>query len=87
MPRTCKIKFRLDAPHAKAVGLAGTFDDWDAERTPLKKRKDGVWTVSVPLPAGRHEYRFVVDGQWINDPNAQESTPNPHGGANSVIVV
>jgi 1,4-alpha-glucan branching enzyme len=67
--------------------VAGSFNDWDAQRTPFKKGKDGSWTAKVALPPGRHEYRFVVDGQWFSDPNAKESASNPHGGDNSVIVV
>lgn len=87
MARTKKIEFQLATAHAKSVGLAGSFNEWDAQRTPLKKGKDGVWKIKVSLPSGRHEYRFVVDGQWLSDPNAKESAPTPHGGSNSVIVV
>jgi hypothetical protein len=37
--------------------------------------------------SGRHEYLFVVDGQWLPDPKAKESVQNPFGGRNSVLVV
>lgn len=87
MARAKKVEFRFDAPQAQAVGVAGPFNDWDAQRMPLKKGKDGSWTAKVELTTGRHEYRFVVDGQWFSDPNAKESVPNPHGGGNSVVVV
>ena len=41
----------------------------------------------LELPEGRHEYLFVVDGQWLPDPNAKESVANPYGGRNSVLTV
>jgi len=44
-------------------------------------------TAKVWLPAGRYEYRFVVDGQWISDPRAKECVQNAFGSTNSVLVV
>jgi hypothetical protein len=41
----------------------------------------------VPLSPGRYEYRFVVNGEWVDDPKAKASVPNPHGGRNAVLVV
>jgi 1,4-alpha-glucan branching enzyme len=87
MTNTRKVKFRLAAPDANTVTVAGTFNEWDATRTSLRRGKDGQWTTKLPLAPGRYEYRFVVDGQWLSDPNAKESVPNPHGGDNSVVVV
>ena len=57
------------------------------KRTPLSPGPGGAWTTTVWLPAGRYEYRFVVDGQWISDPSARESVPNTFGSTNSVLVV
>jgi len=68
------------------VVLAGTFNAWDVKRTPLRKFPEG-WKTTLWLPPGRYEYRFVVDGQWMNDPNQQDSAPNDFGGTNSVLVV
>lgn len=82
-----KIEFVLEAPQAKAVAVAGTFNDWDTSRTPLHRDNDGTWRTKVKLSCGRHEYRFVADGEWISDPKAMESAPNPHGSENSVVVV
>ncbi|OHE75272.1 MAG: hypothetical protein A2107_06320 [Verrucomicrobia bacterium GWF2_62_7] len=87
MARKKKIEFALWAPAAQSVALAGSFNDWDPKRTPMKDAGNGLWKIEVPLPPGQHEYRFVVDGQWISDPIAKESEPNPHGGDNSVITV
>jgi hypothetical protein len=51
------------------------------------KTKDGKWIIRMLLRAGEYEYRFVVDGQWIEDPEADQSAANPHGGFNSVLRV
>ena len=45
------------------------------------------WFGDLELRPGRHEYLFVVDGQWLPDPNARESVQNPFGGKNSVLIV
>ena len=47
----------------------------------------GAWKATLWLPAGRYEYRFVADGQWISDPSAREWVKNTFGTANSVVVV
>ena len=87
MARNKLVELKLDAPQAQTVSLAGSFNNWDATKTPMRKGGSGTWIARVFLPPGRHEYRFVVDGNWISDPNAKESVANPHGEANSVVVV
>ncbi len=73
---------------AKAVFLAGEFNNWNPSGKAMKDDDgDGTWTAIVDLPPGRYEYKFVVDGQWLEDPKAKESAPNPFGGKNSVVVV
>ncbi len=81
------VEFVLKQPHARSVAVAGTFNNWNAARTPLRHNSDGLWMTTVWLPAGRYEYRFVVDGQWISDPSARESVQNTFGSTNSVLVV
>jgi 1,4-alpha-glucan branching enzyme len=51
-------------------------------------RKDGGrWEATVALQPGRYQYKFIVDGQWLHDPNARENVANPHGSLNSVMEV
>ncbi len=80
------IDFILNKPDAKSVVIAGTFNGWDLKRTPLRKEAAG-WKTTLWLPPGRYEYKFVVDGQWMNDPKEQDSAPNEFGGTNSVLMV
>lgn len=61
---------------AAAVCVAGTFNDWNPTSTPLIRQADGTWTVTLDLPPGRYEYKFVVDGEWCCAPGCEE----PHNG-------
>jgi Glycogen recognition site of AMP-activated protein kinase len=79
--------FHFDAPAAKEVFLAGEFTQWDKQPIHLIKGGGGVWHTKVALPPGRHLYRFLVDGQWQNDPVHHERVPNTFGSFNNVIEV
>jgi 1,4-alpha-glucan branching enzyme len=78
------LDFRADFPGAKTVALAGSFNYWDPTRNPMQRDAKG-WKTTVWLPPGRYEYKFVVDGQWCDDPKARECAPNPFGGTNGVL--
>jgi 1,4-alpha-glucan branching enzyme len=69
------------------VIIAGDFCDWQTDRYPLKKDKKGFWTTTITLAPGRYEYRYVVDGEWLNDPNCAELAPNDFGSENCVLRV
>jgi 1,4-alpha-glucan branching enzyme len=86
-PRTNRVSLQLVRPGARQVFVAGSFNEWKPERTPLLHRGNGCWVGDLAVGAGRHEYLFVVDGQWVPDPNAKESVQNPFGGKNSLLVV
>lgn len=81
------MRLELTRPQARQVFVAGSFNDWQPTATPLQPTGDGRWAVQLSLPPGRYEYRFVADGEWVDDPNAKEVVPNPHGGANALLVV
>jgi 1,4-alpha-glucan branching enzyme len=80
------VDFALAAGEAKSVAVAGSFNGWDPKKTPLRE-VGGAWHAQVELSRGRYEYRFVIDGQWVTDPNSRESVPNPFGSVNSVVSV
>jgi hypothetical protein len=86
---TVLVRFELRAPEAVQVALSGSFTGWDSEGVALSKNaQTGVWSVTVPLPLGEHEYSFVIDGQrWIPDPKAHAQVDDGFGQTNSVIVV
>lgn len=82
-----KETFALAAPEAKSVMVAGDFTGWELSPKNLKRTKNGSWQMQVNLEPGRYEYRFIVDGQWVDDPQCAERAPNPFGGCNCVRVV
>jgi 1,4-alpha-glucan branching enzyme len=84
-PKARRHKFTLDAPGAEHVVVTGSFCAWQTDAHQLKKYKAGLWETTVPLVPGRHEYRFLVDGVWRNDPACSEVVPNPFGSENCVL--
>ena len=81
------VEFVLERTGARSVSVAGSFNDWNPEQTPMSRDLEETWKTTVSLKPGRYEYRFVVDGQWLSDPNTRESVPNEFGSTNSVLVV
>lgn len=82
-----RVNFSLHAPGARDVYLAGTFNDWDPQSRPLRCDKKGNWRTWMNLPTGQHEYRFIVNGDWQEDPQADARAVNPYGAFNSVVHV
>jgi 1,4-alpha-glucan branching enzyme len=80
------VELSFEAPSARSVTIAGTFNNWDDKKNPLQKDGKG-WKASLPLGPGRYEYKFVVDGQWVCDPKAKETVQNDFGSSNAVLVV
>jgi len=87
LPKANRVSLELIKPDAKNVFVAGSFNEWQPEKSPLERLGDGRWTGDLAMKPGRHEYLFVVDGQWLPDPSAKESVENPFGGRNSLLVV
>ena len=79
------IAFVTLYPRAQSVQIAGDFNNWQPETTPMEKiGSSGVWQAKIKLPAGKHRYRLVVDGQWQQDPYNEAVEMNPFGEYNSV---
>ncbi len=82
------VQFVFRAPSAHSVALVGDFNDWDGDATPLRPAAGGLWTVTVPLTAGRYTYTFVVDGErWMADPSAPPAPPDDVGRPSSVVTI
>jgi 1,4-alpha-glucan branching enzyme len=79
--------FAFSAPNAMSVQLVGDFTQWQERPINLLKGADGVWRTTVDLSPGTHHYRFLVDGQWRDDPECTLRAPNPFGGENMMRQV
>lgn len=82
-----RVRFGYFNPEAREVHLAGSFNDWDRRATPLQRDALGDWSVELELPPGEYRYRFVVDGEWRDDPAAPCTAQNPFGGYDAVLLV
>jgi hypothetical protein len=80
------VQFRLEAPDAANVRLAGSFTNWQPEHE-LYQTAPGIWTITLSLPPGVHDYAFIVDGErWVADPYAP-TVDDGFGGTNSRIAL
>ncbi|MCX7827431.1 MAG: glycogen-binding domain-containing protein [Verrucomicrobiae bacterium] len=82
-----RVEVVFDAPEAQQVMIAGDFNGWEATTMPLAKSADGRWRITLNLKPGTYQYRFVRDGEWVNDPNNLNVAPNPFGSLNNVLEV
>lgn len=84
-------KFVGHFPGAQSVEVVGSFNDWSRGRLHLSdKNHDGIWHAEAVLPAGQHEYMFVVDGErWVPDPLAGRYVDDGFGAGqqNSLLIV
>lgn len=82
------VRFVLVDPDARRVSLVGDFNGWTPDATPLTGQDAGeVWTASVPVTRGRHEYAFIVDGRrWVVDPCAA-AIDDEFGTSSSVLHI
>ena len=86
-PELERISLEVFHPGATAVFVAGSFNGWDPSATPLQPQVDGRWAVELILKRGKYEYRFLVDGQWTDDPLSPAYVSNPFGGLNCILAV
>lgn len=84
-----RVTFRFSASPGQRVTLAGSFNGWNKDAAPLQDPDgDGTFEVTVPLPAGHHTYKFVIDGQsWTVDPQNPRVEDDGNGNQNSVVDV
>ena len=84
---TQKQTFSFSAPGALSVQLVGDFTQWEERPINLQKSMDGVWLITIELKPGTHHYRFLVDGQWSDDPECTLRASNPFGSENMMRQV
>ncbi|MEP2775383.1 MAG: glycogen-binding domain-containing protein [Luteolibacter sp.] len=92
-PATVPTPFSCKAPDAQKVYLSGTFNNWDDVLIPMRRHENGIWTTIIDLSPGRHEYKFIVDGEWCCTPYCSDQATciqcvtNEHGTMNRVIEI
>jgi len=88
--KKCRVTFKLPAEvEAETAVLAGEFNDWDITAHPMRRLKDGSFSVTLSVDAGQsYRFRYYLDGErWENDWEADQYLPNEHGTEDSVLDV
>lgn len=86
----CRVTFKYEnEEQGQSAVLAGEFNDWSLTAAPMKKLKDGSFSVTLSLPAGQsYRFRYVLDGNvWVNDSQADGYAPNEFGEANAILAL
>jgi hypothetical protein len=83
-----RITFRLHAPEARHVKIAGDFTAWKTGALPLTLLDHGLWRIDIPgLSPGKYAYKFLIDGKWTHDPEDPRRVPDAFGGENNFLIV
>jgi 1,4-alpha-glucan branching enzyme len=87
----CKVTFRLpreEAENAESVNLAGDFNGWNPSGTPMKKLKDGSFSLTLDFSTGKdYQFRYLVDGRtWINDSRADRYVSSGFQDSDNFVV-
>jgi 1,4-alpha-glucan branching enzyme len=85
--RLQKVTFSFESDKAREVFLLGDFNNWDTSAHPMNNDGNGIWKITVMITPGKHEYKFLADGQWIEDPRNALACPNSFGTYNSVLNI
>ena len=80
--------FSLNIENAQEVHVVGDFNNWSvSDQSKLWENEKGVWQKRVYLEPGKHRYKFIIDGNWVNDPSNDTIESNPYGGMDSVVEI
>lgn len=82
----CKVTFAVPAAEANSVAVAGDFNDWNTTAE-LKKLKNGTFKGTFDIPTEQsYEFRYVVDGQWTNETEADGFQWNEFAGTENSVL-
>lgn len=83
----CKVTFTVPAEDAKKVAVVGNWNNWNAKGEPLKKLKNGTFKGTLDLESGSsYEFKYVVDGQWQNDEQADALVWNEFAASENSVI-
>jgi 1,4-alpha-glucan branching enzyme len=83
----CKVTFTVPAEEANSVAVVGDFNEWNTSATELKKLKNGTFKGTVDLEtANSYEFRYVIDGTYVNDEQADAYAWNDFAAAENGVL-
>ncbi|WOD42164.1 isoamylase early set domain-containing protein [Hwangdonia lutea] len=84
----CKVTFTVPAEEAKKVSVVGSFNNWDEKANSLKKLKNGTFKGTLNLEKDNsYEFRYIIDGVYVNDEQADAFKSNEFASENGVLTV
>ncbi len=84
----CKVTFTVPAEEAQKVAVVGDFNDWNPKGSLLKKLKNGTFKGTFELPKEQaYEFKYLVDGTYVNEAEADRYQWNDFAGAENAVVV
>ena len=87
LPKFKTVTLKVSAPEAKEVYLAGEFNNWKLDENSRMEQANGCWTKRLELNHGKYRYRFVIDGNWSEDPSNPSTQLNTYGTLDSLLEV
>ena len=87
LPQLTEIIFSVFAPEARDVYLVGEFNNWQVNDSARMMQNNGTWSKKINLNSGKYRYRFVVDGNWIEDISNPLKEVNPYGSVDSLVEI
>ena len=81
------VTFSVQAPGAQKVAVTGDFNNWDPEAHPMKHTGKGIWKKKLTLPPDQYEYKFLIDGEWREDPENDQACVNCFGTRNNLLIL
>ncbi len=88
----CRVRFKLPkvvALGARSVCIVGDFNNWNIHENPMKKLKDGDYSIKLDLETGReYQFRYLIDElKWENDWNADKYVKSSYGNFDNSVVL
>jgi 1,4-alpha-glucan branching enzyme len=81
------VQFKYNNGKASSVFLVGDFNAWNHKKHEMNENDRGAYSQTLMLSPGSYQYKFLVDGQWENDPLNKMTAFNAFRGLNSIIRV
>jgi 1,4-alpha-glucan branching enzyme len=82
-----KVRFVWPGKNVDTIYLVGDFNQWNEKSHPLRRTEARDFELELEIPPGKYRFKYLVDGVWWNDPDAEEYAPNPWGSEDSVIRI
>ena len=87
LPRLTEVMFSVFSPDSKDVFLVGEFNNWQVNESSRMMQNNGTWSKKINLNSGKYRYRFVIDGNWVEDSSNPLKEVNPYGSVDSVVEI